>query len=1189
MLMAATDQRYRPQKTLDIVFAASCAGLLLSTIWMFVQDYNRDFKAVQRTFRDVESTLAERDMVNKLPDPEVLKDKLRELTEARRKRDLAGAAVKLGREEFDEKYATLRDRKASSADRESAEAELKKAQEEFVAEERKLIAERERLDEKYREIKAEYDALMSYYNIATDNAGREFSTSPRVKVFQDEAQSLKKRLDELEGKELPDYKGKLDKVDRDMRKLREPIKPYEDEAIAAEEDLKKLNAATDRYAKVAAQRAWSVGDAFRALPILDGFESPLKIKQIWLPDLTIDYSFREVPRYDRCTTCHLGIDRAGLDRPALAKLGDEEESRRLISKLTTAQEMYKERQQAGEKLSFDPNDLPGERSGSFGLMLFLLLASSLIAAGSLAALERSWRLGTKVMAAGMLLSVASAAAIAWMAPKTPTIKTIKLTEGQITQYSVHPRLDLFVDSNSPHSVEKFGCTICHGGQGSATEFTLASHTPSDSRQLERWQNEHHYHSSHYWDYPMLSKRFTESSCLKCHHQVTDLVRQGSKEEAPKVLRGFNLVKEAGCFGCHEIQGTKGGRSIGPDLRLEPSPALDYLTAADQERIRSDPANPPGGMRKVGPSLRRLTEKTDEEWTQKWIASPRGFRPDTKMPHFYGLNNNTKEALPEDQKQFPAAEMRAISHYLIAESKAHLSKDGDAYRQALLKGGGESQELAGKGLRQLEKELTDKGLDDRAMKELLDLTRRFVDVALLSVPMNASEINQHATRMRQAQDRLHELWRRNRELENQAETGAAPAAKVKDETDALKDTIDRTGKELTSARSALDQASRPRSIAERMVNGEGQDVKFPEKAGDANTGRMLFSERGCLACHTHQGTTKEDATVKIRDEKEKKDRDTTISKVISDATFGPNLSQLVAKLKPSMSGVDNRRWLVQWLLNPNVYHPRTRMPITHLSVEDANNIAAWLLSQSADWQVAAVDSVSGKDYRKLARVYLAKAPGITRAELDSFLPEDESKPVGIPKSRLARFPRDAEERRLEEGTFKDEETALQWYIGKKAIGRLGCFGCHDIPGFETAKSIGTGLNDWGKKDPERLAFEDAEAFARLHMNIVPTTMTRQDVERRQKELEDKDESRQTKAERDELKRIKKQLNPDVQKKIRELEAKAQKEDLTSSERAELAELQPLKFFEAGEMARLRSRRSSSRRWNTTSARASSTSN
>ena len=43
-------------------------------------------------------------------------------------------------------------------------------------------------------------------------------------------------------------------------------------------------------------------------------------------------------------------------------------------------------------------------------------------------------------------------------------------------------------------------------------------------------------------------------------------------------------------------------------------------------------------------------------------APRGFRPDTKMPHFYNLSNNSPEVLEKtqsDQKDYPAAEIRAI--------------------------------------------------------------------------------------------------------------------------------------------------------------------------------------------------------------------------------------------------------------------------------------------------------------------------------------------------------------------------------------------------------------------------------------------------------------------------------------------------------------------------------------------------
>jgi mono/diheme cytochrome c family protein len=178
----------------------------------------------------------------------------------------------------------------------------------------------------------------------------------------------------------------------------------------------------------------------------------------------------------------------------------------------------------------------------------------------------------------------------------------------------------------------------------------------------------------------------------------------------------------------------------------------------------------------------------------------------------------------------------------------------------------------------------------------------------------------------------------------------------------------------------------------------------------------------------------------------------------------------------------RRWIVQWVLNPTVYHPRTRMPITHLSPEDAVDVAEWLLSQKVtDWDEKGPKEATKKDLVDLARVYLAKAPAFTRADVDAILPATEGDLPGIAKERLDNLPPDSDERKLE-GPVTDEK--LKWYIGRKAINRLGCFGCHDVPGYETAKPIGTALNDWGKKDPERLAFEDSDIYVREHYHIVP---------------------------------------------------------------------------------------------------------
>jgi mono/diheme cytochrome c family protein len=1086
--MAATEQFYRKQKTLDMVFGLSCIAMLVTALWMFADDYNREYKGEQREFRNVEEAVNEHSMLDKMP------------TTA----------------EMEQRRQALR----------FAREDLKLAKAPLAATEKELNAERDRNDTTYRTIKASYDAEMSYYNIDIEHKGKAEADgeSPSILNRLDgQVKSRRKKLDDLE-KELAKAQKALDQTTEDVRqkilnvrvfklargwesalpaqvpsevkakiaKLRSlpadkdgtemvlestfkskldslldsgerqqyaetvlknapsrTIAGYQEEVGFREDDLKRLTRTFDLFAKLAS-KGWKSGDTFRALPILDAFESPTKIKQVWLPDLTIDYSFKDVPRFDRCVSCHLGIDRANFDKSMLTSIGDPAKARASEKKLAEAELELRKRKASGEDLGFDPSDLPRSRRGSVWLPTIYLILSTLMIALIIGGLEKSFRVGMAVTLSGCLITVLWGVFLALVAPQDPTVEVVPLTAGQKTEFCAHPRLDLFVDPNSPHPMEKFGCTICHSGQGSATDFYLASHTPENAEVAEEWKKEHGWSSNHFWDYPMLPKRFVESSCLKCHHQVTDLITQGSKEQAPKVLRGYTLVRELGCFGCHEISGIKSARQVGPDLRLEPTPALDYLTSAEQDKARSDPLNLPGMMRKVGPSLRRIVEKTNQTWARKWIASPRGFRPDTRMPHYYNLSNNTPspadgEGLPDAQKKFPDAEIHSIAYYLFSESKAGL-QGKDTTRDVLEQRQKYFQDL-----------LIGGPLGERDRKDLQDVSRRLVDVALLSSPLNAGQINDLAGKQKKLQDRVQELAAKQQD------------GRTRDAfSDADKKELDDARKELPAVTARLIAAGRPVPLTERMVGEHGEEVSLPPQ-GKAEEGRRLFTERGCLACHVHSGTEQAGA----------------IPPVHGDAEFAPNLSRLAAKINPEISP-DNaeakRRWLVQWVMNPNVHHPRTRMPITHLTPEQAANIAEWLLTQPTDWNGSDAGQPGTDDFVALARVYLGKAPGMTPQDVDDFLPATGERP-GIRDYRLAAIRQqspDADELRLQAPITDDK---LKWYIGRKAVGRLGCFGCHDIPGFEPAKPIGTALNDWGKKDPERLAFEDGEIYAQKTYNIV----------------------------------------------------------------------------------------------------------
>lgn len=133
-----------------------------------------------------------------------------------------------------------------------------------------------------------------------------------------------------------------------------------------------------------------------------------------------------------------------------------------------------------------------------------------------------------------------------------------------------------------HPGEKFGCTICHLGQGQATTYQGAAH-----------------HEIEFWEETMLPKQYLEASCGKCHLPI-------EMPEATGLALGKNLFDTKGCYNCHKI-GSK-GRSVGPELT------------------------------KVGQPGHRTPE-----WLYEHFKQPEAVSPDTRMPN-YGFNDREAGAL-----------------------------------------------------------------------------------------------------------------------------------------------------------------------------------------------------------------------------------------------------------------------------------------------------------------------------------------------------------------------------------------------------------------------------------------------------------------------------------------------------------------------------------------------------------------
>ena len=91
-----------------------------------------------------------------------------------------------------------------------------------------------------------------------------------------------------------------------------------------------------------------------------------------------------------------------------------------------------------------------------------------------------------------------------------------------------------------HPPEKFGCTICHRGQGRALVFAEAKAV------------------GHHWDYPMLPPEYTQSACGLCHTSG-EVEHRGGELYA----EGERLFLAKGCRACHKLHGR--GGSLGPEL------------------------------------------------------------------------------------------------------------------------------------------------------------------------------------------------------------------------------------------------------------------------------------------------------------------------------------------------------------------------------------------------------------------------------------------------------------------------------------------------------------------------------------------------------------------------------------------------------------------------------------------------
>ena len=479
------EERHYKIGTLNKWFAIGSIVLLITIIAGFAQDYGREWKRWQREFRRIDQQVT--------------------------------------RAAYDEMATEM-----------EGNADLARAREQVVAAGESLSARQDDVAAAGREVdrlKARFDIVNSRFQNVKAELERARYRDEQASASVDglalnserTARDLERWEGEFTGASVAQEEAQLalDQAQAALTAFQDDVRDAtrERDQLSREADLlmRRLTRMDPEFSPMGVK----VANVIRDLPILDLSQPSLKVNQVVLADIKENLNFAQVPRVDRCVTCHLGVERADL-------------------------------------------------------------------------------------------------------------------EGVENPHGAHPRLALFVASDSPHPLEEFGCTSCHGGRGRATDFYGTVHVPDSSDQEHDWEERLGWKEYHLWEEPMHPLRYAEAGCYQCHSGQTQI------RGADQLNYGLALVEQAGCYSCHQIDSFE--RSL-----------------------------------QRGPSLRSVADKITPEFAFQWIKDPAAFRAQTWMPSYFGQSNNSDpdSAARSDQ------EVRAMVSYLFANSTAYpmvsIPVAGDAVR------------------------------------------------------------------------------------------------------------------------------------------------------------------------------------------------------------------------------------------------------------------------------------------------------------------------------------------------------------------------------------------------------------------------------------------------------------------------------------------------------------------------------
>src|SRR3989338_1897643 len=175
-------------------------------------------------------------------------------------------------------------------------------------------------------------------------------------------------------------------------------------------------------------------------------------------------------------------------------------------------------------------------------------------------------------------------------------------------YKAHPKIDTLAKN---HPFQKYGCVVCHQGQGLATTADGA------------------HGRVHHWEKPMLEGLRVQASCVSCHVNFEKL------SGAEIAAAGKALFDKVGCKGCHSIKGAGGVVSV--DLGDIADKPLERIAGFNFQRIKKN------GV---------VLSPERHEWTlQNWILGHLTNDPIEETPNDPFAEYNAEPVAPSGMPDF----------------------------------------------------------------------------------------------------------------------------------------------------------------------------------------------------------------------------------------------------------------------------------------------------------------------------------------------------------------------------------------------------------------------------------------------------------------------------------------------------------------------------------------------------------